>query len=42
MKVLIASFRNIDNSLDKVLHEAAAIDRVDLMEVCVKGLEILM
>uniref|UniRef100_A0A2N9GJT8 Uncharacterized protein n=1 Tax=Fagus sylvatica TaxID=28930 RepID=A0A2N9GJT8_FAGSY len=36
LKVLIASGCKIDNSVDRILHEAAATDRVDLMEVLFK------
>ncbi|GMY16545.1 protein VAPYRIN-LIKE-like [Fagus crenata] len=36
LKVLIASGCKIDNSVDRILHEAAAVDRVDLMEVLFK------
>ena len=37
MKVLIASCSNIDSSVDRVLHEATVMHRVDLMELLCKG-----
>ncbi|KAG2697210.1 hypothetical protein I3760_07G096000 [Carya illinoinensis] len=37
LKVLIASGCKIDNSVDRVLHEAAAINSVDFMEVLFAG-----
>ncbi|KAJ7977476.1 putative Ankyrin repeat family protein [Quillaja saponaria] len=37
LKILIASGCRISNSLDSVLHEAAAMNRVDLMEVLFAG-----
>lgn len=37
LKILIASSCGVDNSVDRVLHEAAALNRLDLMRVLCAG-----
>ncbi|KAF3436364.1 hypothetical protein FNV43_RR23456 [Rhamnella rubrinervis] len=39
MKILIASGCEIDNTADKILHDAASVNRVDLIEILCKSFE---